>query len=327
MSFFLSCDWGTSSFRLRLINTEDLAVTAEEKANTGIAHTFARWQESNNPDSEERIGFYRRIIQEHICHLEQRVGHSLAQVPVIISGMASSSIGMQALPYQNLPFPVNGAGLQTKHFPANTTFPHDILLVSGIKSTVDVMRGEETQLIGCINEADSGNCNGLYLFPGTHSKHIQVKDGQVIGFKTYMTGEFFDLLAHKSILNASVASAENSAMFTGATFRQGVRDAREINILHLSFRVRTNELFEKISKSENYTYLSGLVIGSELKDLLTSDYPKIYLVGGATLKRNYEIALQELGLSERVHTFPAAWVDEAVVRGQFKIFKRLKTYA
>ena len=329
MSFFLSCDWGTSSFRLRLVDTENLKVAAEEKSAAGIARTYARWQEQNpNPeDPIQRINFYRQIIREAIHKLEQRLTILLAGVPVIISGMASSSIGMQVLPYQELPFPVNGSGLRTKYFSANPSFPHDTLLISGIKSDDDVMRGEETQLIGCINETEEVAANGLYIFPGTHSKHIQVKAGQVVSFKTYMTGEFFDLLAHQSILSASVAAGEGPENIPPAAFRQGVKEAGQENLLHAAFRVRTNELFQKLPKRENYTYLSGLIIGTELKDLLTTPYPGIYLFGGSNLQEYYEMALQELGLSERVHTFPGAWADEAVVRGQYKIFNQFKANA
>ncbi len=203
-----------------------------------------------------------------------------------------------------------------------------MLLISGIKSTDDVMRGEETQLIGCINEAGPANSDGLYLFPGTHSKHIQVEDGQVVDFNTYMTGEFFELLAQKSILSASVVSpTKNPEILAATSFRQGVQDAGQGNILHVAFRVRTNELFGKLTKQENFTYLSGLIIGTELKELLAANHSKIYLFGGSNLQEYYEMALQELGLSERVHTFPGAWADEAVVRGQYKIFNQFKANA
>ncbi len=63
------------------------------------------------------------------------------------------------------------------------------------------MRGEETQLIGCLK---SGKQDGFFIFPGTHSKHVEVEDGMVKDFKTYMTGEFFELLSQKSILLNSV---------------------------------------------------------------------------------------------------------------------------
>lgn len=323
MTEFLSCDWGTSAFRLRLVTTADLTVTAEEKSAAGIARTFAAWQQTNRSDAEERVAFYQRVIREHVQKLQDRLGRQLENIPVVVSGMASASIGLMALPYGELPFPVSGAGLQTRFFPATADFPHDLLLISGIKSADDVMRGEETQLIGCLHAAEATTGERTYIFPGTHSKHIQVQDGQVTAFQTYMTGEIFDLLAHQSILHASVSRAADPAELNLSAFRQGVAAATEYNVLHAAFRVRTNELFQKLAPTENFAFLSGVLIGAELQDLLsTTNDRQIYLASDGFLKIYYTTALHALGLSERVHTLPDQWVAEAVVRGQFKIFNQ-----
>ncbi|MDQ4140315.1 MAG: 2-dehydro-3-deoxygalactonokinase [Bacteroidota bacterium] len=319
---FLSCDWGTSNFRLRLVDTVTLTVLAEEKSDQGIARTFALWQETGLNGMNSRVNFYLSVIQEHLVKLEKRTGN-LGNVPVVVSGMASSTIGIMSLPYQELPFSVNGAGIHTHLILPSDSFRHQVLLISGISSHDDVMRGEETQLIGCIAEENETSGDGIYLFPGTHSKHIEVKAGKVIDFKTYMTGEFFDLLANHSILQTSIAKSEsldNNPIPEG--FKQGVLAAKKNNLLHAAFQVRTNELFQKLSSEGNYAYLSGLLIGSELKDLPETDNFKIFLFSGSNLKSLYETALQVLGLSERVHTFPGKWVDEAVIRGQFKILKQ-----
>jgi 2-dehydro-3-deoxygalactonokinase len=326
MTEFLSCDWGTSAFRLRLVATADLTVTAEEKSAVGIARTFAAWQQTNCSDADERVTFYRRVLQEHVQKLQDRLGRRLANIPVVVSGMASASIGLLPLPYGELPFPVSGAGLQTHFFPAAADFPHNLLLISGIRSADDVMRGEETQLIGCINEAAETTGERTYIFPGTHAKHIQVHNGRVIAFQTYMTGEFFDLLAHQSILQTSVSRASDAAELHLPAFQRGVAAATQYNVLHAAFRVRTNELFEKLTRPENFAFLSGVLIGTELQTLVATPDPttnaKIYLASDGALKIYYAAALQALGLSERVHTLPDQWVAEAVVRGQFKIFNQ-----
>lgn len=326
MTEFLSCDWGTSAFRLRLVATADLTVTAEEKSAAGIARTFAAWQQTNRSNAGERVTFYRRVIQEHVQKLQDRLGRQLENIPVVVSGMASASIGMMALPYGELPFAVSGAGLQTRFFPVATDFPHDLLLISGIRRADDVMRGEETQLIGCLNEAEEMSGERTYIFPGTHSKHIQVQNGQVIAFQTYMTGEIFDLLAHQSILQTSVSRAEDPRETNLPAFLQGVAAASQDNVLHAAFRVRTNELFEKLTPTENFAFLSGVLIGTELQTLSATHNPtpdrQIYLASDGPLKIYYAAALHALGLTERVHTLPDQWVAEAVVRGQFKIFNQ-----
>lgn len=323
MNEFLSLDWGTSSFRLRLVDAGSLQVKAEESASQGIADTFRQWQQSPAQSPAGRLAFYTRVIAAHIARLEEKLNQSLAGLTVVVSGMASSTIGMQELPYQSLPFATDGSKLATRHLPAAADFPHPILLISGVKSDNDVMRGEETQLIGVLPETGSQDHDGIYIFPGTHSKHLEVQGNQVVGFHTYMTGEFFELLAQKSILSATVAAPEREAG-QADSFQQGVRDARESNLLHAAFLVRTNNLFGRYSREENFGYLSGLLIGTELQELLRQPGRNLYLCGGSRLQAYYQLALETLGLGAHLQAFPAHWVDEAVVRGQARILTRTK---
>src|SRR5690606_457770 len=121
---------------------------------------------------------------------------NIDNVPIVISGMASSSIGWSELPYSSLPFALDGSDLNYKIIEI-PSFSHSVLLLSGICSDDDIMRGEEIQLLGCCSNAEA---DGTYVFPGTHSKHIHIRDGKVISFRTYMTGEIFQLLTENSIL-------------------------------------------------------------------------------------------------------------------------------
>jgi 2-dehydro-3-deoxygalactonokinase len=243
MDKFLSCDWGTSSFRIRLVSIPDLNVLAEKKSGEGIASTFNLWKESNSVE-ENKLAFYLFVLNEKIKSLEQQLQTRLENIPVIISGMASSTIGMIDLPYKPLPVHADGSDLVTKKLDKTDNFPHDILIISGIRTENDVIRGEETQLAGCLLMDD-----GLFIFPGTHSKHILVKDGIAIDFKTYMTGELFELLATKSILSSSLVKGSVTDQSLQA-FDEGVNDAG-LNLLHASFLVRTNQLFNKYTKKEN----------------------------------------------------------------------------
>lgn len=321
---FLSCDWGTSSFRLRLVNAADLTIIAAEHSGKGIAATFHAWQKSGQTAPEARLRYYRRVILEHIQAMAQQLGTPLVQAPLIISGMASSSIGMAELPYHTLPFSVDGAGIGARHIPADASFPHDILLISGIRSNDDVMRGEETQLVGCMAGTGGPSLSGTVIFPGTHSKHITVKDRQAVAFSTFMTGEFFALLTEHSILKSAVRKgAELSEPSTTGPFSQGVQDAGRFNLLHATFRIRARHLFGALTPEENLDYLSGLLIGAELQELLKNEAGDIYLCG-AHLQDRYAMALQVLGLEQRLAAIPAQRIEEAAVRGQYAIFNQLK---
>ncbi|WP_343306786.1 2-dehydro-3-deoxygalactonokinase [Chitinophaga niabensis] len=302
MKYFLSCDWGTSSFRLRLV--EDLKIIAEERSGTGIAGTYQQWQQASLPREE----FFAAIINRQIDVLAERTGISLEEIPVVLSGMASSSIGMVELPYKELPFSLSGSDL-TVHRSGR------FIIISGACSENDVMRGEETKVVGC---AASLPDTALLLMPGTHNKHLVVKGGEVVRFKTYMTGEFFDLLSTHSILAASVNS---DGMLDDPAcrdcFKLGLQAGWAGNLLHAAFMVRTNQLLKKIPPAYNSFYLSGLLIGAELKEV-PANMP-VYLVAGASHIPLYTLACQILSI--RVEAVVDA--DEALIRGQWGVISNV----
>lgn len=306
MKHFISCDWGTTSFRLRLINTATKQILAETKSAQGIAANYALWKEQPSTD---RILFYSDVILQQIKLLEEQVGYSLDNLPVIISGMASSSIGMLELPYKSIPFNVNNAELETGIIPATEKCRHKMIIISGVCSSNDVMRGEETILAGCTVE--NTNDKQLFIFPGTHSKHVVIQNDIVKNIQTYMTGEVFDLLSSKSILAASVEA--DKIMSNNESFIKGIHEAATTSLLNSIFHVRTNQLLGAVDKKENYHYLSGLMIGEELKDMRNKNYVSVTIVSTGTLLKLYTEALSVLGLKGRCRMQDA---DEALIKGQ-----------
>ena len=314
---FLSCDWGTSAFRLRLVETGALTTLAEVSSNEGIANVFKQWQQNSVGD---RLPFYLTVIQKHINLLEQKLDISVENIPLIISGMASSTIGMLELEYKELPFSVDGSDLNVQRIETHNNFNHCIFLISGVKSDSDVMRGEETQLVGCLAQTAEKADEQIVLLPGTHSKHVLIKKGIAVEIKTYMTGEFFDLLSQKSILSVSVESGGDlSRRKNLQSFIKAISESQKINLLHGSFRVRTNQLFEMLDKEQNYYYLSGLLIGSELQDLLKHSAVPIILVGNSSLMPLYSQALKTLLPKINVISENS---ERAIVKGQFIIYKK-----
>ena len=316
---FLSCDWGTSAFRLRLVERATLKVLAETHSKEGNAATAELWRQAGQPP-EQRVAFYRAIIERHLQELEAEAKMPLDDVPVVVSGMASSTIGMLELPYRPLPFATDGSDLLTKIIAPTADFKHPILLISGVRSADDVMRGEEVQLVGCQfgHTADEQ----LFLHPGTHAKHVLVQHGQAVSLKTYMTGEVFSLLSGKGILAASVEEGGNfDEGDHRAWFEKGVQHSQQANLLHNAFLVRTNDLFKKASKRENYFYLSGLLIGGECHDLLAHRPASITLAGEPALLALYGAALQKLGIADRcpVRTKTA---EEVTLNGQAAVLQQ-----
>jgi len=306
MNQILSCDWGTSSFRLRLLDFPTGNIVAETRSGMGIAIAYQQWLQSGFGE-QRRIEFFQKILRTEIEKLPNLLAPG---IPLIISGMASSSLGIQELPYGKIPFSLRKDKLLMQQITSSQDFLHDILLVSGLASDKDAMRGEETILLGCdLNE----NEDQLFIFPGTHSKHVSVSGEILVDLDTFMTGELFDLLATKSILHSSVVKDESDQFYP--FFCNGVRDGAKGNLLNKIFHIRTNQLFRKLSPAENYHYLSGLLIGGELQQV-NGKTRTIHLVCAQALMNHYRLALETLSTATELRFTDA---DKALLAGHCKL--------
>ncbi|HEY4207433.1 MAG TPA: 2-dehydro-3-deoxygalactonokinase [Puia sp.] len=320
--YFISVDWGTSRFRLRLVECSPLHIVETlTPSGGGVRELYEHWK-TNGGDRET-------LFLDFLHHQVRGLKTPLSgQIKIVISGMASSSLGMQELPYAKLPFAADGKNIIARTLSPASHPAYEILLISGVSSGKDVIRGEETQLIGCLSGEDPGPDLRLLIFPGTHSKHFFVKNNTVFDFSTYMTGEFFQLLSAHSVLSASVEMGQDMyAHGASDSFKKGVRASVNANLLNTAFRVRTHHLFHEMSPKDNFSYLSGLLIGTELQELGKTDISRIYLICGSNLNIPYMAALQELGFQEKTSFYPAAWSDEIVVKGQYVILKNRHLHA
>ena len=318
----LCCDWGTSSFRLRLVDTFDYRIIAEHQSEEGVALTFRDWQAEG---ALNRFEFYAARLRLAIQQLAHRFNTNVSNIPVIVSGMASSSIGMEEIPYAPLPFDLNGSGVSSRIFPNFNGKGSPLVLVSGVKSEDDVMRGEEAQVIGLfdlVGDSLPDMSDSLFVFPGTHSKHMWIKQGNMIGFRTFMTGEVFNILSEHSILKDSISLETN---FTDPgnkeAFTVGVQTSGTSNLLNTLFTVRTNQLFSKFSKQQNAFYLSGLLIGTELRQLADDSGTPLIICSGRNLFLHYKVAAELLSLTENITFIEPEVIDKATIAGQVQIFK------
>ena len=196
--YFYSCDWGTTNLRLRLVDASTSTVVSGIETDQGITKIFSAWKLSD----KERFDFYCNVLQTCISKLKSSTEVSRESIPIIVSGMASSSMGMTELPYAGLPIGIDGTGLLTQSFPSSANLANPLILVSGIRTDTDLMRGEEVQVIGASRNKPAND--QLFILPGTHSKHVRTHDHNITGLKTYMTGELFQLLSVNSILSNSI---------------------------------------------------------------------------------------------------------------------------
>ena len=279
----VAIDWGTSSLRGALLDA-DGRVLDERSAPRGILSVPA--------------GEFGAVFESLVGDWMRASGHARC----LISGMAGSKQGWVEAPYCACP-----AGLDEI---AGNVIPVDgdrIALVPGLSvehdGVPDVMRGEEVQIFGAI--ALTGRRDGLFVLPGTHNKWAHVADGRVTGFRTFMTGEFYALLGTHSILSRTI---DPQAPLDEAAFLRGVAQAGNAEgLLHNAFGARTLSLFGRMEAAELASYLSGLLIGEELRTQSLHAKGEVVLIGAPALTRRYELALHASGVASRTLGAQATW--------------------
>lgn len=220
----------------------------------------------------------------------------------LVSGMAGSRQGWHEAPYCACP-----AGFEELATALCWIEPGRIALVPGLccehEGVPDVMRGEEVQVAGAMDLLDLRD--GLFVLPGTHSKWVDVAGGRVRGFTTAMTGEVYALLRQHSIL-ARTLPADDGPLEEDA-FLRGVRHARAAgSLLRSAFSARTLALFDRMPAARLPSYLSGLVIGEEVRALAPAG-AAVVLVGSPALTQRYALALADAGCTARSLDSAATW--------------------
>ena len=326
--YILCCDWGTTSFRLRLTNLK-ADVIAETHSEKGILFYHNHWLSQNDDNLERRFDYYLQYIQSQIGEIRHNLDIDIATLPLVISGMAISSIGMMNMPYENLPCSVAATTgfewrLQQNGAP--------IILVTGVCSSDDLMRGEETQIIGLYHTPELNNVlpnSGIFVLPGTHSKHVSINDKAIISIKTFITGELFHILRSNGTLAKSIEfnhEDRNINPENQLAFIKGIHESKNGSLLNNLFQVRVNDILNKLNKEQNFYYLSGLLIGSEFdylkKEPILSPTNKLVVCCSQSFISYYTTVLKELELLDYVIFIPPALFDKATVVGQITVYKK-----
>ena len=207
--------------------------------------------------------------------------------PVLMCGMIGSRQGWVEAPYVDLPADAGQLARHLAKVPGTTASIVPGLVGDALAGGRDVIRGEETQIVGA---ADG---DALYCLPGTHSKWVHVERGRIVRFATFMTGEVYGVLARHSILGRLMDGEAHDAAAFAAGIERGRADG---GLLHQLFTVRTDGLFDRQKPAALSSYLSGLLIGHELRAAIRAfPAPRVVLVGAPALTERYRIGLQSEG--------------------------------
>lgn len=280
---WIAVDWGTSNMRAWAMSAtgEIIAKASSEK------------------------GMGRIKANQYPAILDEIVGQfpPLNQTPVdvVVCGMAGAKQGWCEAPYLTTPAPLDTLGQNAVTPPGLDETKFRARIISGICHKApgheDVMRGEETQLLGHLSE--NPEFTGAICMPGTHSKWAWIKDRKVEKFTTAMTGELFEILSIHSVLRHSFGNDHNDAnqesgLATGLD--AGIKAPEKLtgNL----FKVRAAALLSDRGPAWCKGYLSGLLIGAEVaghKDWI--DDKPVPLIGSANLCAIYARALKQIGAS------------------------------
>lgn len=295
MAGLIALDWGTSSLRAYLLDAEGAVLETRQRP----------WGMRSLPEG----GFDAALAD---------ITRDWPRSTRIAAGMVGARGGWREMPYLDVPADVTQLARALGAVQAADGAP--VHLVAGLRDArgPDVMRGEETQILGVIARAPALAAHATLLLPGTHSKWVDVRAGKVVGFRTAMTGELFAVLMKHSLLAAGVGA--DARIDDGPVFLQGVADARDsgaAGALSRLFAIRARTLAGALRIEDVPSHLSGLLIGEEIRGMTAANpaaaTAPIVLVGNAALCARYRMALQAFGLAATLAA------DDAAAQGLWRI--------
>jgi len=289
---FLACDWGTTNLRAWVVGVDGTVIRSRDFP-LGVAK-LAPGEAAKRFRDEVRPG----LVAEDL--------------PAILCGMIGSTLGWAVADY--LPCPVGLADLDEGLLEVDA----DVRIVPGLKTkgrfgASDVMRGEETQILGWLH-ADRARLKGRHVVchPGTHAKWAICEDGRLVDFLTSMTGELFGVLSKHSVLKSDANPADRDG------FDAGLEAAGDgLGLASRLFSARSRVVADGQDSESSAAYLSGLIIGADVAaapKILGVEGEPVALLGEPHLCRQYGLALKAAGIDHSIHDG-----DDAALAGLFAL--------
>lgn len=284
---YIAVDWGSSNRRLWVFQNQ--VCVWHHSDSEGAAYL--------QPDTFSQS--WHTLLDRCPCPLDN-------STIVIMSGMVGSNVGWLTAPYLRCPTDISS--LASCLTPVKNAGPFPLFIVPGLQlpgpDIFDVMRGEETQLLGALGNEQ------WYVLPGTHSKWIKVKNGIVEHFQTAMTGEMFHLMSTHSLLRQRQTLQQNNL----AELIQGAEWGAQENCLTRGlFSLRARMLCHALEPDYLHSILSGYLIGHEIARMQEfyrlPKHTKLVLIGNENLIERYRNVLSHFGLSCRLVSGETAFLS------------------
>ncbi len=297
----IALDWGTTSLRAWLMDASG-GIIAVRRWARGLLNM-------DDLSAEERVREYEQVYSE-VCDDWLR---SWPGLPAIACGMVGSAGGWRDAGYLTVPTNLElGAQdlVPVEHPDGIVNLVPGLRIPSHQGAPGDVLRGEESQLLGAFDLVDHNVCALTFVLPGTHTKWVRVENRKIVSFTTAMTGELYGLLIRHGLLSRTAVPGRRDDRAFAAGLAAGDR-----GLLTELFGGRALVLDGVLDAASLPDYLSGVLIGDEIRHQLPlHSADRVVLCGEPDLCRRYEAALAGVPLS--------VVAEDATARGLWSIAQR-----
>lgn len=304
---YITIDGGTTNTRISLV--KDLEVIDTIKLSVGA---------KNGINGTEEL---KEAVKSGIEEILQRNGNCKIE-RILASGMITSEFGLYNLDHALLPMGLNDLhkAMEEVVLPDISKVP--FVFMRGVKfcgkeaHNTDIMRGEETELMGIMEEE---NTDCLYVLPGSHSKLIKVDSkGRICEFSTMLTGEMIWALSQSTILKDAVdlsqSETDNEYLLKGAAY------SKEYGINEALFKCRVLKNILKAEKAQVYSFFMGAVLWGEIDRIIKADAEKIVIGGRLQIKDAMCVILNAMTDKEIVPVLQEV-VEKSTSIGMIKIYE------
>jgi 2-dehydro-3-deoxygalactonokinase len=301
----IAVDWGTTSLRAWLMSDGGEIISARRRAKGLLSIA--------DLPAAERSAEYERIFID-LCDDWLREHPAL---PTIACGMVGSTEGWADAGYRTVPADLTfdtHALTEIRHAQGSLHLVPGLRVASHGDVPGDLLRGEESQLVGALELVQPGPLPQTFVLPGTHTKWVRVENGAVQSFTTVMTGEIFGLLLRHGLLARTAAGGGTD----DHAFDRGLRATADRGLLAELFGARALVLDRLLDPTSVSDYLSGVLIADEVRHQLPryGTGGDVIVCGAPDLCNRYARALQRAGTDPRIVT------EDATARGLWTVAAR-----
>ena len=305
MSIYITIDGGTTNTRISLVKNGTLTDTV-------------RYQIGARASIEDKAPL-RTAVREGIAALLSRNGLVEGDVHrILASGMITSEFGLYRLDHLIAP-----AGIAELHRAMEEVLlpeisPIPFVFMRGVRTegdvaTADVMRGEETELMGL---SPQGNC--VYVLPGSHSKIIHTDEcARIRDFCTTLTGEMIASLSANTILKSSIELSNNTP--DREYLIKGFETCEQLGFNAALFKTRICDTVKHLSKPQIYAYFMGVILHDEVKRIQSLSPASVTIGGKRPIRDALTTLLESVGV--RVCPLSQKEIDESVPLGAVAVYE------